>query len=109
MSDDFEVHMGLWKEEGRSPWAAILMRWPPAYLSKEGPQEPIYSVRLDRGAYDSIGRFLWTPTHDLTGGCPTAEDARREAVATIDEMIANLRVIAAGLRGDSDTDDAGGE
>ena len=110
MNDDFvpEVHLGLWKEEGRSAWAASLTRWPPAgYISKKSPQETTYSVRLDRGAYNSDGKFLWTPTHHLTGDCPTPEDARREAVATIDEMIANLRVIAAGLRGDPDTDDGG--
>jgi hypothetical protein len=30
-----------------------------------------------------------------------------EAAAAIDEIIANLRVIAAGLRGEPDTDDGG--
>ena len=111
MQDDFvpEVHLGLWKEEGRAAWAAFLTRWPPAgYLSKKSPQETTYSVRLDRGAYNSagkFGKFLWSPTYDPSGYFPTPEDARREAVATIDEMIANLRVIAAGLSGDPDTDD----
>ena len=108
MEDDFvpERHLGLWKEEGRSAWAAFLTRWPaPGYLSTKVPQDLTYSVRLDRGKYSSInGKFFWTPTHDLSKGCPTAEEARREAVATIDEMIANLLVIAAGLRGDPDTE-----
>jgi hypothetical protein len=55
------------------------------------------------------GKFFWTPTHGLSDDCPTPEEAKLVAAAAIDEMIANLRVIAAGLRGDSDTDDAGGE
>ncbi len=110
MEDDFvpERYLGLWKEEGRSAWAAFLTRWPaPGYLSTKVPQELTYSVRLDRGKYSSINeKFFWTPTHDLSKGCPTPEEARRKAAATIDEMIANLRVIAAGLRGDHDTEGA---
>ena len=107
MSDDFvpERHLGLWKEEGRSEWSALLTRWPPAgHPPKESPQQTSYSVRLDsRGEYGGMtGKFLWTPTHDLSVDCPTREEALREAAAAIDEMIANLRVIAAGLRGDSD-------
>lgn len=105
MSDDFvpERHLGVWKEEGRSGWAAILDRWPPAgYLPTKGPQETTYSVRLDRGKYGMTGKFLWTPTHHLSADRPTREEAKLEAAATIDEMIANLRVIAASLRGDPD-------
>lgn len=108
MSNDFvpERHLGLWKEEGRSEWSALLTRWPPAgHPPKESPQQTSYSVRLDSGRYNSGGKFLWSPTHDLSVDCPTREEALAEAAAAIDEMIANLRVIAAGLRGDSDTDD----
>ena len=53
------------------------------------------------------GKFFWTPTHDLSDDCPTREEAKLEAAAAIDEMIANLRVIAASLRGEPDTDDGG--
>ena len=108
MSDDFvpERHLGLWKEEGRSPWAAFLDRWPPAgYLPKNGPQETTYSVRLDRGKYGmTAGKFFWTPTYHLSAERLTREEAKLEAAAAIDEMIANLRVIAASLRGDPDTE-----
>ena len=108
MSDDFvpERHLGLWKEEGRSPWAAFLTRWPPVgYLPKKGPQDTTYSVRLDRGEYGMTGKFLYTPTHDLSADCPTREEAKLKAAAAIDEMIANLFVISASLRGERDTDD----
>jgi hypothetical protein len=105
MEDDFvpERHLGLWKEEGRSPWAAFLTRWPPVgYLPKKGPQETTYSVRLDRGEYGMTGKFFWTPTHDLSVDRPTPEEAKLVAASAIDEMIANLRVIAASLRGEPD-------
>ena len=106
MSDDFipERHLGLYKDEGKSAWAAFLDRWPPAgYLPKKGPQETTYSVRLDRGKYGMTGKFFWTPTHVLSVDRPTREEAMLEAAAAIDDMIANLRVIAAGLRGEPDT------
>jgi hypothetical protein len=105
VSDDFvpERHLGLWKEEGRSPWAAFLTRWPPVgYPPGEAPKQVSYSVRLDRGKHGMSGKFFWTPTHDLSDDCPTREEAKLEAAAAIDEMIANLRVIAASLRGEPD-------
>lgn len=110
MSDDFvpERHLGLWKEEGRSAWSAILDQWPPDWhLLKKGPQDTTYSVRLDRGERCMDEKFFWAPTHDLSVDLPTREEAKLEAAAAIDEMIANLRVIAASLRGEPDTDDGG--
>jgi hypothetical protein len=105
MQDDFvpERHLGLWKEEGRSEWSALLTRWPPAgHPPKESPQQTSYSVRLDSGIYNSSGKLLWSPTHDLSVDCPTREEALREAVRTIDKMIENLLVIARGLEGHPD-------
>lgn len=105
MEDDFvpERHLGLWKEEGRSEWAAVLDRWPPAgYLPKKGSQETTYGVSLDRGRYGMTGKFFWTPTHHLSADRLTREEAKLEAAAAIDEVIANLRVIAASLRGEPD-------
>lgn len=108
MSDDLvpERHLGLWKEEGRSSWSAVLTQvktQPVFYLPGERPRATSYVVRLDAGMINMrSGDFFWSPTHTFGMERATREEAKLEAAATIDEMIANLRVIAASLRGEPD-------
>ena len=108
MSDDFvaERHLGLWKEGGKSSYSALLTQvktQPVFYLPGERPRTTSYVVRLDRGMVNMLsGKFFWSPQLNLSLERATREDALRQAVETIDEMIANLMVIAAGLRGDPD-------
>ena len=93
MSDDFvpERHLGLWTEEGRSDWSAVLWRGGGG----------LYSVTLERGAFDR-DVFGWVPTCALCWGQPTRERALQEAAEAISRMVDNLLVIRASLRGDPD-------
>ena len=110
MEDDFvpERYLGIWKKEGMSDWSAVLTAvttQPEFYRPGEGAPRTSYSVRLDRGMVNMMsGEFFWAHGVHLSFCRGTREEAVLEAAATIDQMIAHLRVIAAGLRGDPDTE-----
>ena len=94
MSDDFvpERHLGLWTEEGRSEWAAIVRK----------TRHKRHLVTLERGGYNSSGAFVWRPELMLSSDASTLEQAREEAATAISRMVGNLLVIGASLRRDPD-------
>ena len=93
MSDDFvaERLLGLWEEEGRSDWSAVVRR------NRHG----LYGVTLEKGGF-SNGKFVWRPVLMLSWDVTTPEQAREEAAKALSRMTTNLLVIGASLRRDLD-------
>ena len=94
MSDDFvaERHLGMWEEEGRSDWSAVVRR------NRHG----LYGVTLEKGGFNSSGKFVWRPTLMLNWDVATPEQAREEAAKALSRMTTHLLVIGASLRRDLD-------
>lgn len=94
MTDDFvaERYLGLWKEEGRSDWSAV--------LRQTGYKR--YGVTLEKSSLNSDDRLSWRPQWILSWDVHTPELALEEAAKAISEMTTHLLVIGAGLRRDLD-------